>query len=183
MLTTRTPQLSEGLVIWSHREAAFVPRTVPASGALLLDVPSTCLHIDSPEVREQVAYLGAAGRITLAETLTMAAKAAPKAVKKESRKTGEDEDEEEEGDGDMDGEGEGDEAEEGREPGVGDGAGDAPPPGTSDDAFRLLFTYKEDGVKVYLVERRPYGLSAPFLHLRFLTFDNCRGGGQRREAG
>ena len=138
MLTTRTPQLSEGLVIWSHKDAAFVPRVVPTTGAVIVDVPSTCLHIDSAEVRAQVSYLGAAGRITLADTLNAAARALPKVVKKESRKSGggEDEEDEEEGEGDGDGEGgdggeggEGGEAAEERAASISEsaGAGDAPP--------------------------------------------------------
>ncbi|KAJ1527147.1 hypothetical protein ONE63_008680 [Megalurothrips usitatus] len=152
VLTIRTPQLSEGLVIWSHKEAAFVPRTVPTTGAVLLDVPSTCLHVDSPEAREQAAYLGPSGRITLADTLTLAAKAAPKAVREKSRKGGEDEEDEEEGDGDGDGdEGDGDEGEQGgQERGsVSEGAGDAPPPGAEAGAEKAADagtdTRAEDG--------------------------------------
>ncbi|KAE8745338.1 hypothetical protein FOCC_FOCC007886, partial [Frankliniella occidentalis] len=153
VLTVRTPQQSEGLVIWSHKDAAFVQRAVPASGALLLDMPSTCLHIDSPEAREQAAYLGAAGRITLAETLTMAAKAAPKTFKKESRRSGGGEDDEEEeeadGEGDADGEGEADgEGGEGKERGsVSEGAGDAPAAGADTSSEKPEEDASEGGSK------------------------------------
>lgn len=127
VLTTRTPQLSEGLVVWSHKDAAFVSRGVTAAGSLLLDIPSTCLHIDSPEARAQTSYLGPAGRMTLADTLTAAARAQPKVAKKESRKSGGGEDEEDEEEGDGDGEGEGGEEHAASISEAAGAGGDAPP--------------------------------------------------------